>query len=102
MEEIKKAIEMVRSMTSDDPDLVKQLAQLDLTLQGADKRDAELVAKHTKLINDYRELAMSNPAPTPARFTPNEGGDNPPPTPEKQISFDEALNSILAKRTKGK
>lgn len=100
MEEIKKAIDMLRAITGDDPETIKKLAQIDLTLQTAAVHEQEMMEKHAKLVNDYRQLAMSNPVPTPAKFEKADMSDNPPPKPEQKISFEDALQNILAQREK--
>lgn len=93
MKEITEAIAKVKAIKADDETTMKSLVEVEVLLNQADKNDQELVEKHGKLLGDYRELLTSHPS-----TQSQEQDDNPPPTPPKSVTWDEALASVLAKR----
>ena len=93
MKEIKEAIEKIKTIKAEDEDTMKSLVAVEVLLNQADQNDQDLVEKHGKLLGDYRELLTNHPS-----TGRQEKDDNPPPTPPKEITFEDALANVLAKR----
>ena len=93
MKEIKEAIEKIKTIKAEDEDTMKSLVAVEVLLNQADQNDQDLVEKHGKLLGDYRELLTNHPS-----TERQEKDDNPPPTPQKEITFEDALANVLAKR----
>lgn len=88
MNEIKEAIEKIKAIKADDQETIQALADAENLLSQAD-------GKHDKLLGDYRQILVSHPSTQKFK---EEDDNPPPPAPPKEITFDDALSQILAKR----
>ena len=97
MKEITEAIEKIKAIKVEDEDMMKALVAVEVLLNQANKNDEDLLGRHGKLVEDYRTLLTSHPS-TQTQVK----DDNPPPTPPKEITWEEALAITIAKRKDNK
>lgn len=97
MKEIDEAIKALKGIKTEDEDTMRELVAIEMNLKKANDNDADLVNRHGKLVQDYRELLVNHPANIKDA---KEEEDNPPPPSPKKVTFEEALKTTLEKRNK--
>lgn len=97
MKEIDEAIKALKGIKTEDEETMRELVAIEMNLKKANDNDADLVSRHGKLVQDYRELLVNHPTNIKDA---KEEEDNPPPPPPKKVTFEEALKTTLEKRNK--
>ena len=78
-----------------DVEALKTLGNINAQIDELKKSEDGLIERHSKLLNDYREMIIH--AELPPRNTPDESGSSQPPAPK---SLETIIDEVLSKRSK--